>query len=71
MARRGVQISERPPVPVHTSEPSKRNEERFRAQVIDMLRERDRAIADIQQRQELIVKRLDDLVARVEALEAP
>lgn len=71
MAQRGVQIPERPPVPVRTSEPPGRNEERFRAQVVDMLRERDRDIADIRQRQDLILGRLDDLVTRIEALENP
>ncbi len=50
--RRGIQVPEVTAVPVRLTagERSGRNEERFRAQVVELLRDRDREIEDLRLR---------------------
>lgn len=66
MSQRGIETFERPAVPVRNllGEGPVRNEERFRGQMIGMLRARDREIEDLR-------FQVAALQVRVEALEAP
>lgn len=65
MTRRGIEVPEQPAVPVRlmAGEQPVRNEERFRSQVVDMFRQRDREIEDL-------LRRVGDLEKRVADLEA-
>jgi hypothetical protein len=66
MARRGIEVPSRQVVPTRllAGETDARNNERFRAQMAEMLRERDREIEDL-------LRRVAALEARVEDLEFP